>query len=50
MKGSQNIRFAELFRDTLHTHGFEWALSYYKKRGMQAWEFVFWLRAIQFKA
>lgn len=45
MKGSQNIRFAELFRDTVQTHGLQWAISYYKKHGMEAWELVFWLRA-----
>lgn len=45
MKGSQNIRFAELFADTVRVHGIEWASKHYRKNGMANWELVFWLKA-----
>lgn len=42
MKGTNPIRFSDLFRDTVETHGIEWARTYYTRRGMAAWEFDFW--------
>lgn len=43
MKGSIQVTFAELFRDTVETHGLEFAREYYcTKHGMSAWEFGFW--------
>lgn len=43
MNGSGNVRFSELFADTLMTHGTLWAWNYYRKHGMMLWEFRFWL-------
>lgn len=44
MHGNQNVRFSELFADTVATHGSEWAYNYYvRKHGMEYWEFRFWL-------
>ena len=45
MSGKGNVRFSELFADTVATHGVAWAVSYYSKHGMQCWEFLFWMRA-----
>ena len=46
MNGSNNIRFTELFIDTVATHGTHWAHTHYVTRGkMQAWEFRLWLRS-----
>ena len=47
MRGSGSIRFSELFRDTVETHGVSWAFQYYcRKHGMQPWEFAFWCKGI----
>ena len=44
MSGKGNIRFSELFADTLAQHGAEWCFEYYcVKHGMEYWEFRFWL-------
>jgi hypothetical protein len=44
MSGSQNIRFSDLFADTVNTHGLRFARKHYViKHGMQEWEFQFWL-------
>lgn len=40
--GTPALPFAKLFADTVATHGAEWARKYYRKHGMQAWEFEFW--------
>lgn len=45
MNGRGQVRFTELFTDTIQTHGVVWGFQYYKKHGMQAWEFGFWLRS-----
>jgi hypothetical protein len=49
MQGSGSVRFSELFADTVNTHGIEWAKTYYTKRGMQEWEFNFWLNSRKLK-
>ena len=46
MRGYLNVRFSELFADTLATHGVSWAAKYYKDRGMGPWEFLFWMRVV----
>lgn len=47
MAGNQEVRFSELFRDTVETHGIEWAYGYYVcKHGMQYWEFLFWANSL----
>ena len=44
MNGKGQIRFSELFADTVNTHGLRFAWAYYvTKHGMQPWEFRFWL-------
>lgn len=46
MNGKGNIRFTELFTDTMHKHGYLWSLEYYTcKKGMSYKEFRFWFRA-----
>lgn len=40
--GTPAVPFAQLFADTVATHGEAWAQRYYKRHGMQAWEFAFW--------
>lgn len=40
--GTPALPFAALFADTVATHGADWARRYYKRHGMQAWEFAFW--------
>lgn len=46
MNGKGNVRFSELFADTVAAHGAEWAHRFYcGKHGMAYWEFRFWLRA-----
>jgi hypothetical protein len=43
MHGSGNIRFSELFKATVRTHGVSWAWDYYVgKHRMSTWEFMFW--------
>lgn len=43
MSGKGNVRFSELFADTVATHGVSFAHSYYVIRhGMAVWEFKFW--------
>ena len=49
MSGNQNVRFSELFADTLFTHGVVWTQKYYTKRGMSRAEFGLWL-AVVFRA
>ena len=39
--------FFELFDDTMQAHGLAWCHGYYTKRGMPAWEFRFWCRAVR---
>lgn len=46
MKGSVSLPFSALFADTVREHGLIWAAQYYAKRGMQCWEFLFWMRSI----
>lgn len=45
ISGRGQVRFSELFADTVSTHGAFWALAYYVKHGMTVDEFSFWLRA-----
>lgn len=45
MSGRGNVRFSELFVSTFETHGLKWTRDYYTRRGMQEWEFKFWLHA-----
>ena len=45
MHGTGNVRFGDLFADTVAAHGASWAAGYYAKRGMALWECLFWLRA-----
>jgi hypothetical protein len=43
MSGAGQIRFSELFADTVRTHGLAWSQQYYcGKHKMPAWEFEFW--------
>ena len=43
MNGKGNIRFNELFADTVNCHGIVFAFDYYcGKHGMPVWEFIFW--------
>jgi hypothetical protein len=44
MQGSQDIRFIELFTDTLQSFGMEFASTYYMKHGMSRKEFRMWAR------
>lgn len=47
MNGSGNVRFSELFADTVSEHGECWAFGYYVcKHGMSEWEFAFWMRSV----
>lgn len=48
MRGSLQVRFSDLFADTVRTHGPVFAFCYYCKRGMPEWEFAFWMRALDF--
>ena len=44
MNGNIQVKFSELFIDTVQAHGVRWAWSYYvDKHGMAPWEFRFWL-------
>lgn len=46
MNGKGNVRFSELFADTVQTHGLMFAMEYYVvNHGMEYWEFVFWCHA-----
>jgi len=46
MNGKGNVRFSELFADTVSTHGLMFARKHYvTKHSMQEWEFQFWLTA-----
>lgn len=45
MRGSIQVPFSVLFRDTVLTHGADWADMHYLKRGMSATELAFWHRA-----
>jgi hypothetical protein len=48
MRGSGQVRFSELFADTVKAHGVIWAHGYYcRKQGMAEWEFNFWLKVTQ---
>lgn len=43
LQGNGEIRFGELFVDTVNCHGIQWAHNFYcVKHGMQQWEFRFW--------
>ena len=43
MNGKGNIRFNELFADTVNCHGIVFAFDYYcEKHNMPVWEFIFW--------
>lgn len=46
MKGHGEIRFSELFADTVRVHGADWAEWWYTEGGMEAWEFQFWMRTL----
>ena len=46
MSGLNNVRFSELFADTVKTHGTIWAWEYYSKRGMSQKEFKIWRKAM----
>lgn len=45
MQGKGDVRFSELFADTVQAHGIYWAWIYYGSKGMQQWEFDFWCKA-----
>lgn len=45
MRGSISLPFSELFTDTVKNHGVKWAWKHYAKKGMEQWEFRFWLKA-----
>lgn len=48
MSGKGNVRFSELFADTVETHGWDFAHKYYTgTHGMRFWEFQFWARQSQ---
>ena len=43
MNGKGQVRFSELFADTIKTHGMVFGFEYYvNKHGMQTWEFGLW--------
>ena len=45
MKGNLTVPFSALFKDTLLTHGLEWAFGYYVQRNKMALqEFRLWCR------
>ena len=50
MQGKGDVRFAELFADTVAVHGLAWAAAHYAKRGMPIWECLFWVRATGVRA
>lgn len=51
MSGSGDVRFSELFADTVKTHGVVWAFRYYVgKHNMTVWEFSFWFRTYSGRA
>jgi hypothetical protein len=43
MRGNMDIRFTELFADTLRNFGTVDTWTIYKKMGMEWWEFNFWM-------
>ena len=45
MSGAGDVRFSDLFHDTVCTHGVAWAWGAYRKAGMTRQEFRFWCRA-----
>ena len=48
MHGTQQIRFSDLFRDTLNAFGEEFARYHYiRKHKMAEWEFAFWMKIAQ---
>lgn len=47
MSGLGNIRFTDLLRDNLATHGYLWTIDYYLRHGMPQWELEFWLRSVR---
>jgi hypothetical protein len=38
------IRFTELWADNVHVFGAAWTAQHYRRRGMELWEALFWLR------
>lgn len=45
MKGTESVRFSDLFADTLNTHGVKFAHRHYvTKGGMPQWEFRHWMK------
>lgn len=44
MRGTLSTPFTELVRDTIRTHGREWARAYYLRRGLAAWEWAIFSR------
>lgn len=44
MRGSQTIRFTDLVKDTIATHGLHWAVAYYAKR-LSTFEMRVFMRA-----
>lgn len=42
--GTVQIRFIELFSDTIKAHGTVWSWKHYSKKGMSRAEFRFWAR------
>ena len=42
MSGKGNVRFSELFADTLLAHGYDWSKGYYLEHGMSENEFQVW--------
>ena len=43
-RGIDHIRFTDLVRDTIATHGLQWAMAYYAKR-LPVWELRVFMRA-----
>lgn len=46
MQGNQQVKFSELFKDTLQAFGLSEAQGYYLRHGMHNWEFWFWVRSV----
>lgn len=45
MNGKGDVRFSDMFRETIRTHGFSYAHKHYVVRGkMSVWEWLFWCR------
>lgn len=43
MNGKGDVRFSDMFKDTVETHGWEYAHKHYVLRGkMPEWEWLFW--------